>query len=149
MEELFERIASNTDRNVRYLVEASMIEIYNERVRDLFSPHNPQNEAGLKVRDHPQTGPYVEKLSANVVTSYAQIQKLMDEGTASRTVAVTQMNATSSRAHTMFQITLMSTTFDEMTQKSSSKKARVNLVDLAGLSCFQCLIGIIKVINLA
>jgi kinesin family protein 1 len=30
-------------------VEASMMEIYNERVRDLFNPRHPANNTGLKV----------------------------------------------------------------------------------------------------
>jgi len=55
-----------------------------------------------------------------------------DVGTASRTVASTNMNATSSRAHTVVTIT-----FDQFikTNKSESKKTSIiNLVDLAGIS---------------
>lgn len=133
MQEMFTRITSNTDSNIKYLVEASMMEIYNEKVRDLFNPGNDKNNgAGLKVRDHPQTGPYVEGLSRNVVNSYITIQKLMDEGTAVRTIAATQMNATSSRAHTVFQIIFTTTIHDELTNKDTSKTSRINLVDLAG-----------------
>lgn len=41
-----------------------MLEIYNEKVRDLFNPKNPANNgAGLKVREHPKKGPYVDGLS--------------------------------------------------------------------------------------
>ena len=49
-EELFRRIESNEDQNVKYKVESSMLEIYNEKVRDLFNPRNPKNEGGLKLR---------------------------------------------------------------------------------------------------
>ncbi len=132
MEEMFNRVEKNRDPNVKYLVEASMMEIYNEKVRDLFNPSNEKNNLGLKVRDHPQTGPYVEGLSHNVVTNYRDIQRLMDEGTAVRTVAATQMNNTSSRAHTIFQIVFTTTVYDDITNKSTSKTSRVNLVDLAG-----------------
>ncbi len=132
MEEMFARIEKNGDPNVKYLVEASMMEIYNEKVRDLFNPQNEKNNQGLKVRDHPQTGPYVEGLSHNVVTSYKDIQRLMDEGTAARTVAATQMNSNSSRAHTVFQIVFTTTVYDDITNKSTSKTSRINLVDLAG-----------------
>jgi len=56
-----------------------MMEIYNEKVRDLFNPdHNPPG--GLKVRDHPKLGPYVEDLTSCVVSNYSDIERLMAEG---------------------------------------------------------------------
>ena len=42
-----------------------------------------------------------EKLQSVPVGSYKEIEKKMDEGTTNRTVASTNMNATSSRAHTI------------------------------------------------
>jgi hypothetical protein len=131
MQELFRRISANKDPNTKYMVEASMMEIYNEKVRDLFNPASDKGQ-GLKVRDHPQTGPYVEGLSHNLVSTYTEIQRLMDEGTAVRTVAATQMNATSSRAHTVFQITFTTTVHDVETNKDMTRTSRINLVDLAG-----------------
>jgi hypothetical protein len=66
--------------------QASMMEIYNEKVRDLFNPSNKANEgAGLKVRDNPKTGPYVEGLALLPVKTYDDIEHLMDEGTKART----------------------------------------------------------------
>ena len=41
------------------------------------------------------------------VASYAAIESKMEEGTQNRTVAATQMNATSSRAHTIVAITFI------------------------------------------
>jgi hypothetical protein len=64
-------------------------------------------------------------------------------GTASRTVASTNMNATSSRAHTVVTIT-----FDQITKtpNGESKKSSVmNLVDLAG-NFYLCLCQIIWMI---
>lgn len=53
-------------------------------------------------------------------------------GTANRTVAATQMNATSSRAHTVVTIV-----FDQIckneTGQETKKSSDINLVDLAGL----------------
>lgn len=46
---MFRRIENNQDPAVQYRVEASMLEIYNEKVRDLFNPKNPDNQNGLKV----------------------------------------------------------------------------------------------------
>lgn len=57
------------------------MEIYCERVRDLL---NPNNQGNLRVREHPLMGPYVEDLSKLAVTSYADIQDLMDSGNKAR-----------------------------------------------------------------
>ena len=57
------------------------MEIYCERVRDLL---NPKNKNSLKVREHPLLGPYVEDLSKLVVTSFADINDLINEGNKAR-----------------------------------------------------------------
>lgn len=58
--------------------------------------------------------------------------QLMEQGTKARTVAATNMNATSSRAHTVFQILLTQTKVDRATMKASDKVSLINLIDLAG-----------------
>jgi Kinesin motor domain len=45
----------------------------------------------------------------------------MDSGTRARTVASTQMNATSSRAHTIFQIILTQTRIDRVAGTAKDK----------------------------
>jgi kinesin family protein 1 len=75
--ELFNRIDRNEDSNLTYQVQVSYIEIYNERVRDLL---NPKNKGNLKVREQPALGPYVEDLSKLIVSSFMDIENLMDEG---------------------------------------------------------------------
>lgn len=128
MDEMFRRISQNKDKNVKFMVEASMMEIYNEKVRDLFNPDSDKgNINGLKVRDNPQTGPYVEDLSRCLIKSYEEFSNLLADGNAVRTVAATQMNATSSRAHTVFQIVFTKTTHDEETNKSSAMTSKINL----------------------
>ncbi len=61
------------------------MEIYNEQVRDLFNPSSAV-QGGLKVRENPSTGPYVEDLSILRVNDYKSIADLMDKGTKARTV---------------------------------------------------------------
>ncbi len=88
-------------------------------------------KGGLQVRQHPSQGYfYAQNLKRIPVGSYKEIELRIEEGTANRTVASTNMNATSSRAHTVVTITfdqIMSTTVGQ-TKKSSV----INLVDLAG-----------------
>ena len=57
-----------------YKVEASMLEIYNERIRDLFVPMSQQPRGGLKIRDSPTTGAYVDNLKKIPVIAYHQIE---------------------------------------------------------------------------
>ncbi|KAI7898006.1 uncharacterized protein BX663DRAFT_526290 [Cokeromyces recurvatus] len=127
--ELFERISYLTDDTVKFQVEVSYIEIYNERVRDLL---NPGNKGNLKVREHPTIGPYVEDLSRLVVTSYEDVDHLMNEGNKARTVAVTNMNETSSRSHAVFTLFLTSSRLDPFADNVTEKASRISLVDLAG-----------------
>ncbi|KAL0079644.1 hypothetical protein J3Q64DRAFT_1760666 [Phycomyces blakesleeanus] len=127
--ELFNRIQNNKDPDVTYRAEVSYIEIYNEKVRDLLSPKMKGN---LKVREHPSTGPYVEDLSRLAVTSFENINDLMDEGNKARTVAATNMNETSSRSHAIFTVFLTQKRIDETSGQENEKVARISLVDLAG-----------------
>ncbi|GBG27336.1 Kinesin-related protein 1 [Hondaea fermentalgiana] len=129
--QIFERIANNMSSDTTFKVEASMLEIYNEKVRDLFNP-TAGDAKGLKVRDHPKTGPYVQGLTKSAVGSYDEISKAMDAGTRARTVAATAMNATSSRAHTIFQVVVTQTTVDKDAGKAMDKVSTVSLIDLAG-----------------
>jgi hypothetical protein len=108
-------------RRSRDTVEVSYLEIYNERVRDLFNPDLKQADgrgggggggatsstnkrASLRVRAHPQKGVYVENLSSLAVSSYEDIERLLVRGSKARTVASTNMNDASSRSHAVFQL---------------------------------------------
>ncbi|XP_051752738.1 kinesin-like protein KIF1A isoform X14 [Ctenopharyngodon idella] len=129
-EDLFTKINDkNTDNNLSYSVEVSYMEIYCERVRDLL---NPKNKGNLRVREHPLLGPYVEDLSKLAVTSYNDIQDLMDSGNKARTVAATNMNETSSRSHAVFNIIFTQKRHDSETENTSEKVSKISLVDLAG-----------------
>ena len=106
-----------------------MLEIYNEQVNDLLNKQ--ATKGGLQVRQHASQGYfYAEGLKRIPVGSYKEIESKIEQGTANRTVASTNMNATSSRAHTVVTIT-----FDQIfnTGAGETKKSSViNLVDLAG-----------------
>ncbi|XP_072246220.1 kinesin-like protein KIF1A isoform X6 [Leuresthes tenuis] len=128
-EDLFTKISDNTDNSMSYSVEVSYMEIYCERVRDLL---NPKNKGNLRVREHPLMGPYVEDLSKLAVTSYNDIQDLMDSGNKARTVAATNMNETSSRSHAVFNIIFTQKRHDAETDNTTEKVSKISLVDLAG-----------------
>lgn len=131
-EEMFIRIDRLDDPEVLFKVEVSFMEIYNEKLKDLL---NPKNSGKLKVRNHPKMGVYVEDLSKIAVKTFAEIEGLMDEGSKARTVASTNMNATSSRSHAVFTIEF---THAKVTRTegeivgTSERVSKINLVDLAG-----------------
>ncbi|XP_033936880.1 kinesin-like protein KIF1A isoform X8 [Pseudochaenichthys georgianus] len=128
-EDLFTKFNDNGENSKSYSVEVSYMEIYCERVRDLL---NPKNKGNLRVREHPLMGPYVEDLSKLAVTSYNDIQDLMDSGNKARTVAATNMNETSSRSHAVFNIIFTQKRLDAETDNTTEKVSKISLVDLAG-----------------
>ncbi|XP_078483621.1 kinesin-like protein KIF1A isoform X3 [Ciona intestinalis] len=136
-QEMFTRISESTENNnlndtegnVTFSVEVSYMEIYCEQVRDLL---NPKNNKNLRVREHPLLGPYVEDLSKLAVQSFSDINNLMDEGNKARTVAATNMNATSSRSHGVFNIVFTQKRQDFVTNLETEKVSKISLVDLAG-----------------
>jgi hypothetical protein len=70
----------------------------------LLIPPANRSKNGLAIRENKLYGIFIEGLSKHPCDSYESIQKLMDKGSSNRTVAATQMNATSSRAHTIIAI---------------------------------------------
>ena len=62
------------------------------------------------------------------VSDYSAIEAKMEEGNKNRTIAATNMNATSSRAHTIVQISFV----QKSKAQNTTKTSLINLVDLAG-----------------
>lgn len=135
---IFEAISVATD--VRYLALVSYLEIYNESIRDLLCPtptngNSTINSNNLQLKELPGEGVVVQNLSTHAVHNAKDCEELLNLGTKNRIVGATLMNATSSRSHSIFTISLeqMSTQLTEETSSSSSiKKGKLNLVDLAG-----------------
>ncbi|XP_078664798.1 kinesin-like protein KIF13A isoform X6 [Branchiostoma floridae x Branchiostoma belcheri] len=127
---LFDSIVSKSNEILSFKVEVSYMEIYNEKVRDLLDPGTTKHN--LKVREHKILGPYVDGLQVLAVTKYEDIEKLMNEGNKSRTVAATSMNEESSRSHAVFNIIVTQTLKDLASGVTGEKVSKVSLVDLAG-----------------
>nr|XP_015826225.2 kinesin-like protein KIF14 [Nothobranchius furzeri] len=135
-QELFIKLASMVNEEVKCHVEMSYFEVYNEKIHDLLvtreEPH--QRRMPLRVREHPVHGPYVAELSANVVSSYTDIKGWLELGNKQRATAATGMNDKSSRSHSVFTLvmTQTKTEFVEGEEHDHSIISRINLVDLAG-----------------
>lgn len=58
------------------------------------------------MKEHPEKGVYVKDLSAFVVKSVEEMDRLMEKGNGNRSVGSTNMNADSSRSHSIFTVTV-------------------------------------------
>ncbi|XP_056151396.1 stAR-related lipid transfer protein 9-like [Lampris incognitus] len=111
-------------------VEISFLEIYNERVRDLLRRGEQKKRASLRVREHPEKGPYVQDLSQHVVSDSKQAMDLLEEGIANRITAATHNHDASSRSHAIFTIQYTQAILEN--NLPSEIVSKINLVDLAG-----------------
>lgn len=68
---MIEKKKLENNANIEYKVTYSMLEIYQDKVRDLLSEDGGEN---LKVRNHPKLGFYVENLKSIPVFSYSEIE---------------------------------------------------------------------------
>jgi len=100
--ELFNLITSNTDETVSYEIQIQMVEIYMEKLQDLLVKASDRKEEP-QVRQNKQ-GVYVQGAKKKAVATYDEIQSTIDFGEKNRTIGATQMNATSSRSHTVITI---------------------------------------------
>ena len=89
----------NDSVETQFLVRASYLEIYNEEIRDLLSK-NPKNK--LDLHEKPDSGVYVKDLSFFAVKGVEEINDILKIGMKNRSMGSTNMNATSSRSHSLF-----------------------------------------------
>ncbi|XP_070320443.1 kinesin-like protein KIFC2 isoform X5 [Odocoileus virginianus] len=111
----------------QHRVTLSMVEIYNEAVRDLLAPGPPQR---LAVRQGPagQGGVQVAGLTHWDVPSLESLHQMLSLGRSNRATAATAMNQRSSRSHALVTLTLRTAS----PSRGTSTAGTLHLVDLAG-----------------
>jgi len=95
IEQIFGHIQRYASPRMRFLVRASYLQIYNEKISDLLKPER----SNLSIREDKKRGIFVDGLSEWVVRSPAEIYGLMERGGAMRATGETKMNDFSSRSH--------------------------------------------------
>lgn len=120
---VFNRI-ENADENIEFTVKVSMCEIYNEKIKDL---QNPKAD-NLKIHEEKGKGIYIQDIVEKYCCDETDVYDVMKMGNSNRAIASTNMNAESSRSHSMFVLTI--TMKDNTTD--SLKTGKLYLVDLAG-----------------
>ncbi|KAL5777559.1 hypothetical protein ACOSP7_010485 [Xanthoceras sorbifolium] len=127
----FDNIQMMSDRE--FLIRVSYMEIYNEEINDLLAVENQK----LPIHESLERGIFVSGLREEIVNSADQVLKLIESGEVNRHFGETNMNARSSRSHTIFRMVIESKGKETNSSGdySSSDAIRVsvlNLVDLAG-----------------
>ncbi|KAL5960744.1 Kinesin-like protein KIF13A, partial [Taenia solium] len=132
VEDLFAHINAERGTNVLTTVHFNYYEIYNEKINDLLQ--DKKNPPQLTVREHPVTGPFVEGLIQPSVHSSEEMSSWLRRGDARRSVAQTEMNARSSRSHTIasFIIRRELVSFTRKGAIENVYTSKLTLVDLAG-----------------
>jgi len=115
---------SRSKGDVDFAVRVTMLEIYNEEVRDLFT----STKKKLDIRMNKKKEFYVPGLIDQQVYSYKDVNTWIKTGDENRTIGATKMNQTSSRAHTIFTVKLTQT----FKSNSEVRESEMVLVDLAG-----------------
>ena len=120
---IFARIAE-APNEVEFSMKVSFLEIYNEKVRDLFDP----KKNNLKIHESKEQGVYVKDMSESYVSDEQDVYKMLKIGNENRAIGVTNMNKQSSRSHSCFIMQIE----QKNTEDFSSKTGKIYLVDLAG-----------------
>ncbi|CAN6277019.1 unnamed protein product [Urochloa humidicola] len=133
LEQIFKTSQSLESQGWEYSMQASMLEIYNEIIRDLLAPGRPNSfemtpskQYTIKHDSHGNTT--VSDLTIIDVYGIADVTTLLEKASQSRSVGKTQMNEQSSRSHFVFSLKISGS--NENT--GQHVQGVLNLIDLAG-----------------
>mmetsp|Transcript_70841 Transcript_70841/g.169620 ORF Transcript_70841/g.169620 Transcript_70841/m.169620 type:complete len:674 (-) Transcript_70841:64-2085(-) len=113
-----------SDENIEFLVKVSLVEIYNEHIRDLLDP----KKDNLKIHEDKVRGIFIGDVTETYVQNEEEIFQAMQVAQYNRSTAETDMNAHSSRSHLVFMLTVEQKNLHD----GSLKVGKLHMVDLAG-----------------
>ncbi|KAK6946834.1 Kinesin motor domain [Dillenia turbinata] len=132
LEQIFQTRQSLLAQGWKYEMQVSMLEIYNETIRDLLSTNRPNPEMSngkqYAIKHDANGNTHVSDLTIVDVCSTKEVSFLLNQAAQSRSVGKTQMNEQSSRSHLVF--TLRISGVNESTEQQV--QGVLNLIDLAG-----------------
>ncbi|CAM8988041.1 unnamed protein product [Rhodiola kirilowii] len=120
---LFESIKFS-EEPVKYSIKLSMVEIYMEKVRDLFD----LTKDNIQIKEHKGQGIMLSGVTEIDVVDEPDTIRRLNNGIANRAVGETHMNMASSRSHSIYIFTVI----QEFKADKRVRTGKVVLVDLAG-----------------
>ncbi|CAN6452095.1 unnamed protein product [Victoria cruziana] len=139
LEQIFQSSQSLSSQGWTFKMEASMLEIYNEKIRDLLLPSRPTSYETSRPENPCVGKQYTIKHDANgnttvsdlttvEVCSSKEVSSLFHRAAQNRSVSRTQMNEQSSRSHCVFTLRIVGSNASTEQQINGV----LNLIDLAG-----------------
>ncbi|KAI7745037.1 hypothetical protein M8C21_000016 [Ambrosia artemisiifolia] len=134
LEQVFQTSQALAVQGWKYKMQASMLEIYNETIRDLLSPRQINATEGggagkqYTIRHDADGNTFVSDLTIVDVCSIREVSNLLQQAAHSRSVGKTDMNEHSSRSHLVFTLRIYGV--NESTEQQV--QGVLNLIDLAG-----------------
>ncbi|CAJ2659986.1 unnamed protein product [Trifolium pratense] len=138
LEQIFQTRQSQQPQGWKYEMQVSMLEIYNETIRDLLSTNKSSSDATrvdngtpgkqYTIKHDANGNTHVSDLTVVDVQSVKEVAFLLNQAANSRSVGKTQMNEQSSRSHFVFTLRIYGV--NESTDQQV--QGVLNLIDLAG-----------------
>ncbi|KAA0035167.1 kinesin-like protein KIN-1 isoform X1 [Cucumis melo var. makuwa] len=123
VEGIFE-CTKSSDETSKYSIKLSMVEIYMEKVRDLFD----LSRDNIQIKETKTQGIMLNGMMEAIQCLISHVNCPLQKGIANRAVGETQMNIASSRSHCVYMFTIQ----QESTKDKRARTGKLNLVDLAG-----------------
>ncbi|KAF6833877.1 kinesin family protein, partial [Colletotrichum musicola] len=125
---IYDTVTKLKEKSWTYTMEGSFIEVYNEELNDLLTPHSREGRK-LEIR-HDDVRKQTTVVNCKTVSldSADTVEMMLEEAQKNRSVAATKANERSSRSHSVFILKLVG--FNSATGERC--EGTLNLVDLAG-----------------
>ena len=124
LQRLFQ-LAGERSSEFEYNVEVSLLEIYNETIRDLLVTKQKKK---LEITRDAEQGMFVPALTKVTCASHEDVLALMAHGYTNRAVAGTDMNEHSSRSHCALSVYVTARSMID----GRATRGKMHLIDLAG-----------------
>ncbi len=108
-----------SNRSANQDVSVTFVEVYQGKIYDLFAKRSV-----VRLLDDEKGYATLQGHTEVIADDFSMLEDLISLGTEMRTVGSTEANATSSRSHAIFELTI--------TNRDGSSKGKLALVDLAG-----------------